>query len=409
MDKADVLNVVFPACGLFAWVAAVYKLSAVRRDRRNDALNLLAAAIAFPGTAFILAAPGVYEVVDRWAGIPNLATLLVYSFITIYCIAALTMLRLWQFPPRQVWPRVRRMVVVYTLALIAMATLFAVCRVDREHPLDFDAYYGPDPVVGTFLLIYTATFGYGLVAIGWRSFRFAAHVTRASGAPRPWLRRGLRLIALGSTIALGYSAGKATYVVSAWLDAYPLILNDLAILCACVGSLIITTGFTMPSWGPRVSAAHGWITRLAAYHRLYPLWHTMYRALPHLALDPPASRGADLRRLRDLDFRLYRRLVEIRDGRMALTPYLADPVVSAEPITARAGVPVEAVIEAARIRDAAARLGAAGPPGSGVSSGTATSSAADDELGWLVSVARALPHLPPPAVAPSPSPVHGQP
>lgn len=55
--------------------------------------------------------------------------------------------------------------------------------------------------------------------------------------------------------------------------------------------------------------------------RLYPLWMALYRATPEIALLPPPSRLADVLTLRDPTFRLYRRVIEIQDGRLALRPY----------------------------------------------------------------------------------------
>jgi hypothetical protein len=59
--------------------------------------------------------------------------------------------------------------------------------------------------------------------------------------------------------------------------------------------------------------------------QLYPLWELLYRATPGIALDPPRSALADAIRLRNLEFRRYRRIIEIHDGRLALRPHL-DPV-----------------------------------------------------------------------------------
>jgi uncharacterized protein DUF6545 len=43
---------------------------------------------------------------------------------------------------------------------------------------------------------------------------------------------------------------------------------------------------------------------------------------PQIALDPPPSEGADIRALRNVGFRLYRRVTEIHDGIMALQAYI---------------------------------------------------------------------------------------
>jgi hypothetical protein len=65
------------------------------------------------------------------------------------------------------------------------------------------------------------------------------------------------------------------------------------------------------------------VVRQAGLHRslrlLYPLWEGLCQAVPGIALDP-VPRWADRLDPRDLRMRLYRRVIEIRDGYMALNP-----------------------------------------------------------------------------------------
>ncbi|GIG92424.1 MAB_1171c family putative transporter [Plantactinospora endophytica] len=349
---------IFLFCAAVAWIAVGYKVAALARNPRNLNLWILTLCIALPAAGFTMAITAVYTAVSRLFGVPNLASLLVYSCIVGYSITALIMLMLWHMPAAEALPRARVLVVFYGLVLVAMAVLFAFSGATVESPSDFDDIYGPRPVGGTFLLVYVSAFAFGLGVAAWRSLQFANRVARTDG--RPWLRRGLRLVAAGSIVALGYCLGKAGYVIAAWLGTRLPALSDIGTLCACLGALVITVGFTIPSWGPRLSAGADRVGRARSYLRLYPLWHAMYQGMPEIALDPPTSRGADLRMLRDLDFALYRRLVEIRDGRLALAPYLT-PVDAADLPTGRNARSDDATREAIRIRDALTRLRAAGP------------------------------------------------
>ena len=71
---------------------------------------------------------------------------------------------------------------------------------------------------------------------------------------------------------------------------------------------------------------------------------------PEIALDPAESEFLDRLRIRDLDFRLYRRVIEIRDGRLALRPFLdADVARRARKEALKSGLDdgeVEAAVEA---------------------------------------------------------------
>jgi hypothetical protein len=396
--RTVVLDTAFLVCGGIAWTAALYKAAALRLDRRNWALYALVAAIGLPGTAFVVAAPTVYLRVDGWFGVPNLATLIVYGCIVAYSIVALIMVLLWSSPPSRAWPPARVLLIVYAVILAIMTALFMAADVPTERPLDFDERYAADPVVGAFVLVYVAAFGCGLAAFGLHTRRFAGAVSHA-GTDRRWLRRGLRIASAGSGVALGYCLGKAIAVLGAQSGQSLRWLHDLAIACAVLGAMLITAGFTMPSWGPRISAARTWAGRLIAYHRLYPLWHLMYTAAPEIALSAPTSRLTDLLTPTNLDFRLYRRMIEIQDGRLAVLPYLPRASEPAPPTTPDRAAR-EAWVEASRLRAAAHAVAVArrrgdtlepaperpDPPPSG--------SSPDDELRWLLKVVSALRRLP---------------
>jgi len=240
----------------------------------------------------------------------------------------------------------------------------------------------------------------GLSAAAFRGLQFARRVARAGG--HPWLHRGLRLVAAGSLIALGYCFGKGAFVIGAWLGVDLLTLSDLGTACACLGAIVITIGFTIPSWGPRLTVAAEAVTRARAYLQLYPLWQLLYRTLPDIALDPPRSRREDLLGLRDLDYRLYRRLIEIRDGRLALAPYMAPADVAVDELAARHRLPADAVREALQIRDAVHRLSAQEVTDRRPGAPVTTADGQHDDLAWLVQVSTALRRLPATTAAATP-------
>jgi hypothetical protein len=401
----DSKSAVFLTCAAVSWTAAGFKVAALRRDPRDPALWALTASILLPAAGFTMAAPVIYPHVSAAFGIPNFATLLVYCCIVGYSVSALIMLLLWHLPAAQARRRALGLLYFYGLVLVALVPLFMNSGATTDRPADFDVVYGPRPVGGSFLLVYVGAFAVGLTAAAVRGFQFAARVARSGG--HPWLRRGLRLVASGSIVALGYCLGKAAFVLAAWSGVMLPAVSKLATLCACVGAMIITTGFTIPSWGPRLSAATTWIGRVRAYRRLQPLWQTMYDAVPDIALEPSDTRAGDLA-LRDLEFRLYRRLIEIRDGRLALAAYM--PAIDdsqAEQLARQHRLPVDPVREALQIRVAAHHVretpagaqvqvpgGVDGAPGHG-----------DTELAWLVQVSTALRRLPAHSEAAAPVPV----
>jgi hypothetical protein len=144
------------------------------------------------------------------------------------------------------------------------------------------------------------------------------------------LATGLRIVAGGCAFGLAYIAHKGIYLGLRTSGGSPSTEAEsgVAMLLALAGLVLIIVGTTLPAWGPRLrpSALRRWFRAYVAHQRLYPLWSALYRSSPEIALDPPSSRLRDALDVRDIDFRLYRRVIEIRDGRLALRPYLCPDV-----------------------------------------------------------------------------------
>ena len=131
-----------------------------------------------------------------------------------------------------------------------------------------------------------------------------------------WRRRGLRAAAIGCGILVGFPGFKSLFVIMRLLGFHASWLNHVAVACAVLGALC-TAMMSQATWGPHVSAARVWVTQLLQYRRLHPLWTAITAEFPELVLDPPPrSRLAELIAVRGLKYRLFRRYVEIRDGRI---------------------------------------------------------------------------------------------
>ena len=182
----------------------------------------------------------------------------------------------------------------------------------------------------------------------------------------PALRTGLWLIVAGTAGAMLYLVNNTVMAASARFGfAYPPGRDVLAAtILPAVSQVLVLLGIVLP-------ALAGWVSRFRLYRRLSPLWTVLYRADPAIALDPPGVLA-----LGKLKLRLYRRVIEIRDGLLALQPY-RDPGVA---VTAREraqqaglrGTRLEAEVEATVVAAALhARAAGATPvePEVGVSGG----------------------------------------
>jgi hypothetical protein len=277
-------------------------------------------------TMVLLAAIGTLDVpaigarLDAATGLPNLSDVAQH-------VLAITAATLGRYCAEQVIgtprPRTRWSSWVQTAlpaaTVAAMLALFALSPA-RTHPTDtarytdFPMQYAAHPEVFAYWLIFAVYLGTAFVLIGRLAWRYGR---RAGRTP---LGCGLVLIAVGMVAGLCY-LGYGTAVVAAraaglqgsFISTAPGIIQGLfgaLIVLVAVGSLLPATR-RCPL-----------IRRLTLYwslRRLYPLWAGLCQAVPGIALDPVPV-WADRLDPRDLQVRLYRRVIEIRDGYMALTP-----------------------------------------------------------------------------------------
>lgn len=199
----------------------------------------------------------------------------------------------------------------------------------------------------------------------------------------PRLRRGLLLAGFGLAGMIVGSAARAVLVVLRYLGSppYPPV-NAVASTLVALGILLFLTGVTYPGVCTRLAALRLWHYRRRAYHELAPLWTALHDAFPQTALDRlPVNRLRDRCRLRQVHRRYYRRVIEIRDGLVQISPYLpAEVEPGAAPMaeTLRAALAARAAGAGASAR---ARL-IAGPTGDGI----------DADMGQLLAISRTIQH-----------------
>lgn len=142
--------------------------------------------------------------------------------------------------------------------------------------------------------------------------------TRWARATAGVVRVSLRLVAVGSVLGLVYSAGKVLLVFLELRSGRNEELVTTFQVFALAGLLLVAAGSALPS----VVKALRSLSRTVVAHRqldvLYPLWNDVVTVMPEIALEPVEPRWRDRLHVRDLDLRLYRRVIEIRDGQLAL-------------------------------------------------------------------------------------------
>jgi hypothetical protein len=213
--------------------------------------------------------------------------------------------------------------------------------------------------------------------------RLGLRYARAADAPA--LRIGMRLVAAGAAGALAYLVNKVVLTASARFGFdYPAGHTVVvAKLLPAAAHVLVLLGATLP-------AIVGWLHRYRNYQRLGPLWRALYHAEPSIALDPPAA--PDVLQVGRLRLRLYRRVIEIRDGLLAVHPYrergVADAAREHGSRTGVRGRRLDATVEAATVA-AAIRARASGSPPATPGVPLAGGGDLDSDTAFLSQVARA--------------------
>lgn len=258
-------------------------------------------------------------------------------------------------------PGLRRYLPRHGLPVVLLGfamTIAWTVSVRTEAPDFLDLDLGRNGWALAMMLFYVAAFAATMVTIG----RFAR--TWALVADRSWLRRGLRTLAVACWISLGYACHKFAYTVLDATGNPPPWPQGVEILPIAFGVILALSGITMPSWGPRLSAGRRWVRHARSYRRLYPLWRAATSHDGDIVLPVSAPWWY-------LEFRLYRRVVEIWDGRTAIRdridPVRAERARAAAGARGLGGAALAAAVEAECWRaalepDAVAVTRGAGPP-----------------------------------------------
>lgn len=292
------------AVAVLFWAGGLARApSALRvRDRRPLCLALLAFAVAL--TVDI---PAVYVRVDSWFGVPNVADLIEHCFAMLGVFAMLVTLRglvgrgdsLW-------WTRTR--IAVLVAAVAASAGLFLAARLPVESA-NFTDRYGHLPLIAAYWSITVAYFGVVLIELA------QVAVTRSGRARRMTLRLGLRMVGAGVALGVVYSAIKIVELVvdeDSPAGAVRQVADRLDPMVLASGVAVVGVGLLLPA--AETTWRHAWRSgreRLALL-RLRPLWLDLTEAMPEVVLGERPSLWADLCG-GNVSFRLYRRVIEIRD------------------------------------------------------------------------------------------------
>ncbi|MGV0665625.1 hypothetical protein BKG83_12615 [Mycobacteroides chelonae] len=358
----------YSIAAVFSFGAVVVVAAAMLRSRvRPPASVALLLSFLFKGIAVTLATPPLYEKFDNLVGVHNMGRLVLnLSGGMAWTACVLTVITFWgESGPRAV--QRARLWVGMAVVIGAALTLCWFVAPTSELPQDFYSSHGNKPAWVLYMLIYLITYGLGAILITVKCLQYARFHDVA------WLRRSMLLTAAGATMCLLFCLMRAHSAI------YGMITNDsyswqrLAPLAATIGQILIVVGLAGPSFSQLVTSARQRIQAYRQHRQLEPLWTALYEGNAQIALAPPQAA------IGDRNYRLYRRIVEIRDGLSAIRPYLTE-----DASTTSAARQIHSAIEQQRTA-----------PQHDKTSGTKiigerTGANRKEELNWLLDVAREL-------------------
>jgi hypothetical protein len=384
LDVAFLVVAGLAAAASLATIAGMFRGLAFRQPERE----VSAAALLVLGTACYVLSDGAlrYHDLGRQLRAPDR---LLTDAVTMTAMFAVLALLILSGPP---WPQARPRITHWLAALTVCVTGMTLCGLGTGNP-EMLIYF----------TLYVAFLGSALAEIlvlSWQQAKLAGH--------RPLRHACLLLTSAGAIAGAAALAGQI-----AWAIATPPHMLPPAIPAArsCAGLvappqcaftvalpgvsvLLAAVGAALPVLGDVAAAAWRFWRYVRMLRVIGPLWERMRSTFPQIVLPEYGTRG----RL-DPAFWLYRRVIEIGDGRMMLQPYMR-PEVSAAAAMAAAGFglrgdELRATVEAAEIVAALRALRTAGcygrqgyrpaPP----QHADADVPDLDAEATWLVKVARA--------------------
>ena len=296
------------------WGGFFYKLRDLSRDRRNPALRALCVLLLAFAVAITVGLPPVYQSIPLIMTNPSSVRLIQHLLAVVAAFAMRVLLNRITGNTR---PAYRFWVFYTAVTLIALVVFFVLAPVGDDAD-DFVGHYASAPFVIEYLLVFLVYILISLADV------FVSSVRNAREVSAGLLRAGLRLLACAGFVGMLYALHKAGYALATRLGlTLPWPEGPVSTVFICVAALLFIVGATVAGWGRKLVALRQRFHRYRAYRRLRPLWSAIHDEMPNIALITPRTRTETWQ---TADFLLYRRIIEIRDGTLALRPYLDDQI-----------------------------------------------------------------------------------
>ncbi|WP_030867728.1 MAB_1171c family putative transporter [Streptomyces sp. NRRL F-2747] len=331
----------FVIAALSSYAALAYRLCQAGRSRRDTAYRTLVVTLLLQCLTFTMGAVAMGG--DSFLGVGNLAILVMHVSAVAFCVSAQIILLRWATATEEAARRVRHWLITGTALSALLIALFFVADGPGRPATDFNTGSG-QPLVLAYLLVFVVSQAVPCVTI----FRQCGPYARMTG--KASLRQALRLLSVAAVVLFLYCTCRTVNILTAAagidIGAWQLASN----VFSAAGIVLLSLGLTISSWEASAAKLLDWLRSYRSYRALYPLWRDLYEASPDIVLEPP---GAAPVPVSDLNYRLHRRVIEIRDGWRDLRPYIDRSAAGAGETDPGAGHEHrQALAEAAQIRQA---------------------------------------------------------
>jgi hypothetical protein len=290
------------------WVVVIIRLRTLpgRPAQKLTLVGLVALAIGFT-----LDIPQVIAALrDAGAG-PNVPHLTKHVMAIVATGSAWEVVRALSLDPPDAATRRPQRLLIFGGAVVALIVLFAAAPVHAEPVASFTRAAVGEPT----LLAYWATF-LTVLTLALVGIARLCVLARRSFPTGP-VRTGMSWVGAGALLGLAYSAHKFIYLATSTGEVAAHSPSTMerwqsTLQVGCVLAFVL--GLSWPGavrWPPV-----RYLRAYRAYRRLHPLWQAYIEAEPAVAFDDTGKAS-----LRDIELRLYRRVIEIRDGMLAVRPY----------------------------------------------------------------------------------------
>ncbi|MFE1820800.1 MAB_1171c family putative transporter [Streptomyces anulatus] len=302
---------------LLGLVAALaWKIYQLWRNPHDAPLRSVTLCLACAALSYPVAMPGGASGIDTVAG-HGVAKLL-QNVLLVVAVYFLMCFYLYSAADEQ---RGRGRAHKEAVVVVVVAVAISVAAVTVPHEVFAGSFSTADMTIPQIAFFYAGAGLYLMYALGMACL----WTRRYARMSRPPHSTGLWMAAVGLGTMATACAIRAVIVAVRWVNVdVPKPLMASVALLLVVSIMLFAAGITYSGARARIISLRLWLQHRRDHRRLGPLWELLAETYPENVLRPASGAARDRWRARGVHRRYHRRIVEIRDGLLHISPHLLD-------------------------------------------------------------------------------------